>query len=110
MFDWLTRLWRKPQAAEDDDGRAYLYRAMQRDADLRDKGWVPFCGPRPNVPMPYGKLIDVIGLTGDMVTVEYDSIPPWWNLANKYWRVSKFDGPGLTIDASASHSHSRAIS
>lgn len=79
MFGWFKK---KPK----DHGVSELVAVMQREALLREKGWVPFINPPRGSPSPIGRTIEIIDRDGLVMTAPYDDIPPYWNVAGKFWR------------------------
>ena len=91
IFDWFRRKKVAAEGPTPGNNRESDWKVeIQREAELRDRGWVPFYNPYGNTPSPHGRLIDIIDREGNITTTHYSDIPPWWNVAGKMWRVSVF--------------------
>ena len=83
MLTWLKKLM-SPRPK--DHGMAELVEVMQREAKLRERGWIPFINPPQGSPSPIGRTIEIIDREGMISVVPYDDIPAFWNVSGKFWR------------------------
>jgi len=83
MFGWLKNMRR----TREDHGMGALMAEMQREADMRERGWVPFVNPPSGSPSPIGKTIEIIDRDEIVFCSAYEDIHPMFNVAGKFWRV-----------------------
>lgn len=83
MLAWLKNLM-SPRSK--DHGMSELVAVMQREASLREKGWVPFINPPRGSPSPVGRTVEIIDREGLIIVAPYDDIPALCNVAGKFWR------------------------